>query len=84
MITLSYSLVIEATGDPCFFAFFSPELEGFSGTGQSLDDCLERAAEGMDEHIRLLREQELPVPPINPNPRVTVQNTQPLAPASRY
>ena len=26
-----YSLVIEATADPNFFGFFSPELEGFSG-----------------------------------------------------
>jgi len=44
MITLKYSLVIEATADPNFFGFFSPELEGFSGVGRSLDECLERAA----------------------------------------
>jgi hypothetical protein len=30
MIDLKYSLVIEATADPNFFGFYSPDLEGFS------------------------------------------------------
>jgi len=38
MIDLKYSLVIEATADPVFFAFYSPELEGFSGVGHSIED----------------------------------------------
>ena len=31
MIDLPYSLVIEATEEPDFFGFYSPDLEGFSG-----------------------------------------------------
>jgi hypothetical protein len=33
MITLPYSLVIEATDEPDYFGFYSPELEGFTGIG---------------------------------------------------
>ena len=32
MLDLKYSLVIEATEDPVFFGFHSPDLPGFSGT----------------------------------------------------
>ena len=74
MLDLSYSLTIEATEDPSFFGFFSPELEGFTGVGHSVEDCLYQARWGMLEHIALLQEQSLPVPPVNPNPRVTIQN----------
>jgi len=31
MINLKYSLIIEATKDPTFFTFYSPNLEGFTG-----------------------------------------------------
>ena len=31
MIDLRYSLVIEATSEPDFFSFYSPDLGGFSG-----------------------------------------------------
>lgn len=43
MIDLPYSLVIEATDDLTFFGFFSPDLEGFSGVGHSVEDCLYQA-----------------------------------------
>jgi hypothetical protein len=33
MIELDYSLIIEATGEPDFFGFYSPDLEGFTGKG---------------------------------------------------
>ena len=33
MIDLPYSLVIEATEEPDYFGFYSPDLEGFSGIG---------------------------------------------------
>ena len=36
MIGLPYSLVIEATEEPDFFGFYSPDLEGFSGIGHSV------------------------------------------------
>jgi predicted RNase H-like HicB family nuclease len=74
MIDLPYSLVVEATEDPAFFGFFSPELEGFTGVGHSVEDCLYKARWGMREHVELLREQGLPVPPPNPDPTVVIQN----------
>lgn len=40
MINLKYSLVIEATDDPIFFGFYSPDLEGFTGIGHSIEDYL--------------------------------------------
>ena len=79
MIDLAYSLVIEATKEPDYFAFFSPELKGFTGIGHSVEDCLYKAKWGMQEHIGLLRDQGLPVPPPNPDPTVTIQNAKATA-----
>jgi len=80
MIELPYSLVIEATEEPDYFGFYSPDLEGFTGVGHSIEDCLYKAKWGMREHVALLREQGLPVPDENPDPRITVQNAK--APAT--
>jgi len=44
MINLKYSLVIEATEDPNFFGFYSPDLEGVTGVGNSIEDCLTKPA----------------------------------------
>ena len=82
MIELKYSLVIEATDDPNFFGFFSPELQGFTGIGNSIEDCLYKARWGMEEHLALLKDQNLPIPARNPNPKVVVQNTEQVAPAA--
>jgi predicted RNase H-like HicB family nuclease len=76
VIELPYSLVIEATEEPDYFGFYSTELEGFTGIGHSVEDCLYKAKCGMQEHVSLLREQGLPVPPVNLNPSVTIQNEQ--------
>jgi len=82
MIEPKYSLIIEATSDPNFFGFYSPDLEGFTGVGHSIEDCLYKAKGGMEEHVALLTDQKLPVPVINPNPTVIVQNEAELAPAA--
>lgn len=74
MIDLPYSLVIEATKEPDFFGFYSEELEGFSGIGHSIEDCLYQAKWAMHEHMELLTEQGLPVPPRNPDPVVIIRN----------
>lgn len=76
MIDLKYSLVIEATEDPTFFTFYSPDLEGFTGVGNSVEDCLYKAKWGMQEHIALLKERRLPVPRKNPNPTITIRNAK--------
>jgi len=74
MLDLPFSLVIEATEEPDFFGFYSPDLEGFSGTGKSVDDCLRKARRGVKEHVDLLIEQGLPVPPDSADPTVTIRN----------
>jgi predicted RNase H-like HicB family nuclease len=76
MIELEYTLIIEATEDPEYFGFYSPDLEGFSGIGHSVEDCIYKAKWGIKEHINLLKEQGLPVPPKNPNPKIIVQNEE--------
>ncbi len=83
MIDLKYSLVIEATEDPTFFAFYSPDLEGFTGVGHSVEDCLYNAKWGMEEHVALLTERRLPVPRANPNPTVTIRNERRLKAAAK-
>ena len=71
MIELPYSLIIETTEEPDYFGFYSPELEGFSGIGRSIEDCVYKAKWGMAEHVSLLREQGLPAPPANKNPTMS-------------
>jgi predicted RNase H-like HicB family nuclease len=78
MVELEYSLIIEATAEPDFFGFYSPDLEGFTGIGHSVEDCIYKAKWGMIEHVNLLNEKGLPVPPKNPNPKITIQNEQKL------
>ncbi len=79
MIELPYSLVIEATEEPDYFGFYSQDLEGFSGIGHSVEDCLYKAKWGMKEHMDLLIEQTLPVPQKNLEPKIIIQNEKKLA-----
>ena len=81
-MTLKYSLVIEATEDPTFFCFFSPDLEGFSGVGSSVEDCTAHCELAMAEHVSLLKDGGLPVPPTNPNPVVSVRSFGRVIPAA--
>jgi len=73
VIDLQYSLVIKA---PTFFGFYSPDLEGFTGVGHSIEDCLYKARWGIQEHVELLKQQGLPVPLPNPDRTVVIQNQQ--------
>jgi len=79
MIDLPYSIVIEATSDPNFFGFYSLELEGFSGVGRSVKDCLSKARWGFRQHAALLAELGLSIPQTNPEPMilVMVEGTEP-------
>ncbi|MDI6735011.1 MAG: type II toxin-antitoxin system HicB family antitoxin [bacterium] len=79
MIELPYSLVVEATEEPDYFGFYSPDMEGFSGIGHSVEDCLYKAKWGIKEHVDLLKEQGLPVPPENPEAKIIIQNERRLA-----
>jgi predicted RNase H-like HicB family nuclease len=73
---MKFSLIIEATEDPNFFGFYSPDLEGFTGVGNSIEDCLYKARWGMAEHVSLLREKGLSVPSESEDPKVTIQNAR--------
>ena len=79
MLDLQYALVIEATEDPLFFGFYSPDLEGFTGIGHSIEDCIYKAKWGIEEHVALLRERGLPIPQANSNPTIVIQNERQLA-----
>jgi len=76
MLRLKYNLVIEATEDPNFFGFYSPDLEGFSGIGNSIEDCIYKATWGIEEHLALLRERAMSVPMPMPNPAIIIQDEQ--------
>ena len=77
MLDLRHSLAIEATEEPDLFTFYSPDLKGFTGVGHSIEDCLYQAKWGMFEHVCVLKDCGLPVPPVNPRPRVVIENTGP-------
>jgi len=79
MIDLKYSLIIEATEDPSFFTFYSPDLEGFTGVGHSIEDCLYKAKWGMVEHVGILKKRGLTIPKSNPNPSIVIKNSRQLA-----
>jgi predicted RNase H-like HicB family nuclease len=79
MIDLPYSLIIEATEEPDYFGIFSPDLEGFTGIGHSIEDCLYKAKWGMKEHIALHKERSLSIPPRVKDPKIIIQNEAKLA-----
>ena len=72
MLNLPHSLIIEATGDPGYFGFYSPDLGGFTGGGTSVADCLEQAGPAMHEHREVIAEFGGEVPPVNPRPVVLI------------
>ena len=77
-LDLEYSLIIEATKEPDYFGFYSPDLPGFTGIGHSVEDCIYNAKWGMMEHVNLLKEQGMPVPQKNLNPKIIIQNEEAL------
>ena len=74
MIDLPYSLMIEATKDPMFFGFYSPDLHGFTGVGHSIEDCVYKARWGMKDHVKLLRQKRMRVPRTTRSPKIIIQN----------
>ena len=70
------SLVIEATDEPVFFGFYSPDLEGFTGIGHSVEDCLYKAKWGMREFVRLMAERNMNIPLRTEEPMVVIKNSK--------
>ena len=79
MIRMPYNLVIEATDDPKFFCFYSPDLHGFTGVGNSAEDCIYKARHGMAEHVAILHELDKPIPPRPDHPTILIHDTEPAA-----
>ena len=75
MIDLEYTL------EPDFFGFYSPDLEGFTGIGHSIEDSIYQAKWGFKEHIELMKNIGLPIPTRNLNPKIIIQNQKELVPA---
>jgi len=61
-----------------------PGLPGFTGVGSSIEDCVEKARTGIEEHVALVLEQDLPVPEPSADPTITVHNQRALADASGF
>lgn len=78
MINISYSLVIDATSEPDYFGFFSPDLEGFTGIGHSIEDCICKARTGIEDHLRTMRDIGLPAPSPSANPTIVIRDEQKL------
>ncbi len=76
MIELPYSLIIEATEEPDYFGFYSPDLEGFTGIGHSVEDCVYQAKWGMREFLQIMAERNITIPPRNEDPTVLIQNSR--------
>jgi predicted RNase H-like HicB family nuclease len=81
LIELQYSLVIEATEEPDFFGFYSPDLEGFTGIGHSVEDCLYQAKWGMQEFVQVMAENKMIVPPPSKDPTITIKNMSRIEPS---
>ena len=78
MIELDYSIVIEATNEPDFFGFYSPDIDGFTGIGHSIEDCIYQAKWALKEHIKTMNEIGLPIPKKNNYPKIIIQNQEEL------
>jgi len=76
MIELPYSLIIEATDEPDFFGFYSPDLAGITGIGHSVEDCLYQARWGMREFLQIMIDGSMPIPPQSGDPTVLIKNTR--------
>ncbi len=76
MIELKYSLVIEATEDPSYFCFYSPDLPGFTGVGNSVEDCIYKAKWGMTEFLEEIIELGQTPPTPNPDATIVIRNAR--------
>jgi predicted RNase H-like HicB family nuclease len=80
MIELEYTLIIEATEEPDYFGFYSPELEGFTGSGNSIEDCIYKAKWAIKDHVETMKNLGLKIPEKSKNPKIIIQNEEALVP----
>lgn len=72
MINLPYPLVIEATNEPDYFGFYSPDLTGFTGIGHSIENCVYQARHAMKEFVEELLVDSLPVPTLSKRTTIVI------------
>ena len=68
MIELEYSLIIEATKEPDYFSFYSPDLEGFTGIGHSIEDCIYKAKMGDERTYKAIKRKRITYSSSEPEP----------------
>lgn len=59
---LRYPIIIEKTEDPNFFGVVIPDILGCTSTGRSIEECIAKAREAIELHLRYLQEEGLPLP----------------------
>ena len=78
MIDLKYSLVIEATEDPTFFCFYSPDLR-VSPASVTQSKIAYIKPSGVWRNILNCSRNSPFLFPKNPDPRIVIQNQEALA-----
>ncbi len=74
MLDLKYNIIIEATKDPQYFGYFSPDLPGFTGGGISIPSILEELNLAIEEHLEVMRENGHIPPKPTFNPQIVIKN----------
>jgi hypothetical protein len=72
MIELPYSWMTEATEESKYFGLDSPDIQGFTGIGHSVEDSPSQARWGMQEFVDVMKEKGIPVPFRDDNPTFTI------------
>jgi len=57
-------------------------LDGFTGIGYSIEDCIDKAKWGIRKHITLMKERGLLIPPPSPDLKITIRNERKMAVAA--
>jgi len=73
-MNLKYNIIIEATGDPNYFGYYSPDIPRFTGRGNSIPSLIDELEETIKEHLDVMRENGRKIPAIKANPKIIIQN----------
>jgi hypothetical protein len=68
--------IIEDTDEPDYFGSYSPDLEGFTGIGHSVEDCLYQAKWGVQESLQIIDERNMTIQSRNGDSTVVIENTR--------
>jgi len=74
MLTIPYSLVIEALRDRPLYGFYCPALDCVAGVSYSIDKCIEMAQNAIAEEAERCEESGEAMPPFEADPTITIRN----------